>query len=84
VPTTVHLPHPLLARIDDRARALGATRNRFIVDALTRAVNGPTEWPPDFVEALKRPVSRATVEAVDQMERLVESGRRNRREPPEL
>ena len=54
MPTTIHVPPTLLKRIDIRAKALGVSRNRFIVETLTEKVHSSAEWPEHFVRALKR------------------------------
>lgn len=38
MPTSVHIPKPLLVAIDRNARALNITRNRLIVTALEREI----------------------------------------------
>ena len=38
MPTTVHIPDPLLKSVDRRAKALGISRNRLVVRALEQAV----------------------------------------------
>ena len=38
MPTTVHIPDPLLKSVDRRAKALGISRNRLVVHALEQAV----------------------------------------------
>lgn len=84
MPTTIHLPKSLLEKIDTRAKGLGMSRNRFIVQVLAEKVEVPVEWPDEFVRALKRPVSRAVADAADEMQQLIESGRRSRKTPPKL
>ena len=39
MPTTVHIPDPLLKSVDRRAKALGISRNRLVVRALEQAVS---------------------------------------------
>ena len=39
MPTTVHIPNPLLQSVDRRARARGISRNRLVVRALEQAVS---------------------------------------------
>jgi len=82
VPTTIHLRKSLLEKVDERAKALGVSRNRFIVQALAEKVEVPVEWPDEFVRALKRPVSREVADAADELQRIIESGRRSRKAPP--
>jgi hypothetical protein len=81
MPTTVHLPPNLLERIDARAKALGVSRNRFILEALTEKMQGTAEWPEDFVRALRRPVPKHVAAAAEEMQRLIDSGRRSRKRP---
>lgn len=82
MPTTIHLRKSLLEKVDERAKALGVSRNRFIVQALAEKVEVPVEWPDEFVRALKRPVSREVADAADELQRIIESGRRSRKAPP--
>jgi hypothetical protein len=82
VPTTIHVPPSLLAEIDARAKALGVTRNRFIVQTLAEKVQAPQEWPAEFVRALERPVAPSVAAAADEMAREIESARRSRKRPP--
>jgi predicted transcriptional regulator len=76
--TTVHLPRDLLQKLDARPKALGVSRNRFIVQTLAERVDESVEWPEDFVTALRKPVSRGVAAAADEMQRIIESGRRSR------
>jgi hypothetical protein len=84
VSTTVHLPAPLLARIDERAKELGLSRNRFIVATLYEKVGEPDAWPTEFVGALKRPLSAEAVTAAHEMLHEIESSRRSRKRPPRI
>lgn len=77
VPTSVHLPKPLLEAVDGRARALGISRNRLIVKALERELTMPSEWSPGFFEALC-PLDGATAAAVDRMLVAVRAARRSK------
>jgi hypothetical protein len=52
MPTTVHIPPPLLAAVDRKARALRVSRNRLIVRALEREVDAQG-WSPNVFEALQ-------------------------------
>lgn len=82
--TTIHLPKALLEKIDGRAKTLGVSRNRFISEALAEKVDSPTEWPEAFVRELKKPVPKGTSAAAQEMQRIILSGRRSRRAPPEF
>jgi predicted transcriptional regulator len=53
MPTSVHLPKPLLEAVDRRARALRISRNRLIVRALERELNGSGDWSPGFFDQLQ-------------------------------
>jgi len=52
MPTSVHIPKPLLVAVDRRARALKISRNRLIVQALEREVTEGSSWSADFFERL--------------------------------
>lgn len=54
MPTSVHLPKPLLEAVDRRARILRISRNRLIVRALERELAESTEWSSGFFEALEQ------------------------------
>jgi len=53
MPTSVHIPKPLLVAVDRRARALKISRNRLIVQALEREVAEGSTWTPGFFEQLE-------------------------------
>ena len=77
MPTTVHIPAPLLKSVDRRAKALGMSRNRLIVKALERAVSEQVAWAPEFLDRLRQ-VEDATVEAVDALLTSVKQARRSK------
>jgi hypothetical protein len=77
MPTTVHLPAPLLKSVDRRAKALGVSRNRLIVRALEQAVSQDIGWSPDFLDQLRQ-VDHETVAAVDELLAGVRTARRSR------
>jgi EAL domain-containing protein (putative c-di-GMP-specific phosphodiesterase class I) len=80
MPTTVHVPPALLKLVDQRARSLGVSRNRLVVQALERVVNDRSGWAPEFLHRLRN--ADATVaEAVDQLAADVTSARRSKRPP---
>ena len=79
MPTTVHIPAPLLKSVDRRAKALGVSRNRLIVKALERVVSEQDEWAPEFLDRLRQ-VDDATVQAVDELLNDVKQPRRSK--PP--
>jgi predicted transcriptional regulator len=82
MPTTVHIPPGLLKSVDQRARALGVSRNRLIIRALEEAVSQRAQWTPEFLARL-RDVDRATSEAVDDLLSAVKAARRSK-VPPDL
>jgi predicted transcriptional regulator len=77
MPTSVHIPKPLLVAVDRRARALKISRNRLIVQALEREVKGGADWSPGFFERLEdtEPALAATV---DRMLEEIRHGRRSK------
>ena len=66
MPTTIHVPAPLLTAVDRRAKALRISRKRLIVQALERAVNARSVWSREFLDRL-RDVDPATAANVDQL-----------------
>ena len=80
MPTTVHIPPQLLKAADKRAKALGISRNRLIVEALKRELETSSDWPKGFFEFL-RDTDEDTVQAVDEM---MDAIRRNRRSKPPI
>lgn len=80
MPTTIHLPDELLSRVDERAKTLKITRNRYIVEALRKVLADQTEWSPAFLEQLER---LEPIEGVDDMARAIKQ-RRTRKAPPRL
>jgi hypothetical protein len=82
MPTTVHIPAPLLKSVDRRAKALGVSRNRLIVRALEQAVSQRSRWTPEFLERLRN-VDSETSAAVDDLLATVKQARRSK-EPRDL
>jgi predicted transcriptional regulator len=80
MPTTVHVPPPLLKAVDRRAKALGVSRNRLIVNALERAVSDRSEWNPEFLRRLSQ-VDPGITDAVDELVADVVSRRRSKKAP---
>lgn len=78
MPTTVHIPGPLLGEVDRRARALRVSRNRWIVRALEREVRQPSGWSPEFFDRL-RDVTADTAAAVDEILVDVRAARRSKK-----
>jgi hypothetical protein len=78
MPTSVHIPKPLLTVVDREARAAKISRNRFIVRALEREVTQGRDWSPEFFAQLERPAPGIDT-AVEQMSRAIQSQRRSKR-----
>lgn len=81
MPTSVHLPKPLLEAVDRRARALRISRNRLIVKALERELAEGSDWSPGFFEELAK-VDASTNEAVDEMLKEIHRHRTSKKPPP--
>lgn len=80
MPTSVHIPKPLLGAVDRKAKALGISRNRLIVRALEREVTPGVDWSPDFLERLKN-VEQGEIAAVDEMLDAIRATRRSKKPP---
>jgi len=78
MPTTVHIPQPLLEAVDRKARALRISRNKLVVRALEREIRDDADWSPGFLEELSR-VDDDTSEAVDELLRAVRATRTSKR-----
>lgn len=78
MPTTVHIPAPLLDAVDRRAKALRVSRNRLIVRALEREIREPGNWSPEFLGRL-RDVDASTGKAVDELVAAVIRARRSKK-----
>lgn len=74
------MPDDLLKRVDARAKTLKMARNRYIVEALRRALAEQTEWSPSFLEDLDRLLP---VAGTDELLRSIKA-RRTRKAPPRL
>ncbi len=78
MPTSVHIPKPLLLAVDRRARALKISRNRLIVQVLRREVTSGAVWSPGFFEQLASP-DPAVEAAADEMLQAIQSHRRSKK-----
>jgi predicted transcriptional regulator len=76
VATTVHIPDELLAKVDERAKAMKMARNRYIVEALRKALSEQSEWSPAFLEKLDE------LEPIDGMDELEAAILANRTRKP--
>ncbi|MEZ4298395.1 MAG: ribbon-helix-helix protein, CopG family [Polyangiaceae bacterium] len=77
MPTSVHIPKPLLEAVDRRAKALRISRNRLIVRALERELGGGGGWSEGFFDRLGR-VDAGTAKAADEMLSQIRSSRRSK------
>lgn len=77
MPTSVHIPSQLLKQADQRAHALGISRNRLIIRALERELTAGSDWSAGFFDRL-RATDEDLCEAVDEMLSAVKSGRRSK------
>ncbi len=84
MPTTVHIPPPLLARVDARAMALGVSRNRLITAAIEASLGPTADWAPELVRMMKEPLDQQAADALDESLAVVRSRRVNRRRGPKL
>jgi len=82
--TTVHVPEDLLERVDTRAKALGVSRNRFIVEALEATLGTKDVWPPELVRMLGRPVAPAAARDLEESLAVVRRRRAGRLRAPGL
>jgi len=84
MPTSVHIPAPLIERLDARARALGVSRNRFILAAIEAKLGESAAWPEPLVRMLGTRPSAAVRRAGQELDRAVVARRRTRRGAPAL
>lgn len=82
MPTSVHIPKPLLDAVDRRARRLAISRNRFIIRAIERDLAAETEWSPGFFEKLSRADPDLSVAVDEMLEHIV--AHRTRKAPQRL
>lgn len=78
MPTSVHIPKPLLIAVGRRARVLKISPNRLIVQALERELARGSDWSPDFFRRLES--TEPDVErAVDEMLEAIKNHRRSKK-----
>jgi len=75
VPTSVHIPKALLAAADRKARQLGISRNRLIVQALQHEIE--RGWSCGFFDKLRASDPAASAELRESMA-VVEASRRSK------
>lgn len=78
MPTSIHLPKHLLAALARKAKALGISRNRVIVQALERDLANASEWPPGFFDKFT-PLAPGDAKAIDEMIESIRAGRASRK-----
>lgn len=78
--TTVHIPTRILIAARRRAKALGISRNRLIVQALERELERPSVWSPGFLDTL-REIGADDRHAVDDMLSNIQRNRRSKKPP---
>jgi hypothetical protein len=77
MPTSIHLPKPLLEAVDRKARALRISRNQLVLRALEREVGEGSDWSPGFFERLAERDPQ-TDRAVDELVEAVTMARRSK------
>ena len=77
--TSIHIPPPLLAAVDRKARALRISRNRLIVHALEHEVAERT-WSPSFFAKL-RDITPQIARDVDALAAAIRAHRRSKPAP---
>lgn len=82
MPTSIHIPKPLLAAVDRRAKQLGMSRNRLIVRALERDIAAESEWTPGFFDTFT-PLSPGDARALDETLAAARANRKSKA-PPNL
>ncbi len=84
MPTTVHLPGDLLRSIDERAKEMGVSRNRYIVRALKKAIDEETNWSPAFLRTLEEAArDKDSHPEIDDMVAEI-SSHRTKKSPPKF
>jgi hypothetical protein len=78
MPTSVHIPKPLLLAIDRKAKALKISRNRLIVRALERELKDGAEWSADFFARLGSPAP-GVERAAEELEKAIHDHRRSKK-----
>jgi predicted transcriptional regulator len=82
VTTTIHVPDELLKRLDQRARALGTSRNRIILDAIEASLGLNETWPPELTRMLATPPDAETSDGLEASLDKVRARRINRKRAP--
>lgn len=83
MPISIHLPDPLLRRVDSRAKQMGLSRSSYIATILERELAAGGGWSDGFFDRLRDldlEEARDAAEAMDD----VTSRRRSRLKAPTL
>ena len=82
--TTIHVPTGLLECVDRRAKELGISRNRYIVQALEKTIEEEERWSKRFLRALNEAAQDTEGRVdIDEMAEAISSSR-TRKGPPKL
>jgi predicted transcriptional regulator len=80
--TTVHLPDPLLERIDRKASELGISRNRLVIRAIERLLEEESAWSDSFLAELDEAArDRDAHPAIEAMRADIRRSRTRKRAP---
>ena len=77
MPTSIHLPKPLLDAVDRRAKAQRVSRNRFIVRTLEKELESSTDWSKGFFDQLAD-VDPEDAVAIDDMLEAIRAARKSK------
>jgi metal-responsive CopG/Arc/MetJ family transcriptional regulator len=80
--TSVHIPKPLLAAVDRKAKTLRLSRNKLIIRALERELKQGSDWSPDFFGRLMS-ADNDVAAAADEALAIIKASRRSKK-PPKL
>jgi predicted transcriptional regulator len=80
--TTIHVPVEILKRLDQRARALGTSRNRVILDAIEASLGSNGTWPPELARMLATPLDQGAARELEASLEVVRARRVNRKRAP--
>lgn len=84
MPTTIHLPDPVLAAVDESARAQGISRSRYIARAVQKTLAAERSWRPEVLRAFQPgPTDDEDREAVEEMLSIIAADR-TRKAPVDL
>lgn len=78
MPTSVHIPPALLAKVDKKAQALKISRNRLIIQALEREMEPASNWSPEFFTILESS-EPDVAQAADEMLAAITTQRRSKK-----